>query len=86
VEGLSGAVAGARSAPCASVAGGGALPGVEVPSWGVTVPGDHAAALRRAGPRPVIARVRAGETTLDLRTVDEADDPALHAALLTATP
>jgi L-seryl-tRNA(Ser) seleniumtransferase len=66
---------------CASVAGGGALPGVEIPSWGAALPGDQRSALRSRGPRPVVARVRHGETVIDLRTVDPADDPAVAAAL-----
>jgi L-seryl-tRNA(Ser) seleniumtransferase len=69
---------------CASVAGGGALPGIEIPSWGVRMAGDHAAALRRAEPRPVVAVVRRDETVIDLRTVDPADDPLVRAALATA--
>ena len=66
---------------CSSVAGGGALPGIEIPSWGVRLPGDHAAALRRCAPRPVIAVVRRDETVVDLRTVAAADDPTVTAAL-----
>jgi L-seryl-tRNA(Ser) seleniumtransferase len=65
---------------CSSVAGGGALPGVEIPSWGVVLPGDHTAALRRWRPRPIIARVHHDDTVIDLRTVDPADDPSLAAA------
>jgi L-seryl-tRNA(Ser) seleniumtransferase len=72
---------GVASGPCASVTGGGTLPGVEIPSWGLTVPGDHAGALRAARPVPVVATVRDGTTRLDLRTVDPDDDPALAAAL-----
>jgi L-seryl-tRNA(Ser) seleniumtransferase len=68
---------------CSSVAGGGALPGIEIPSWGVRLPGDHAAALRRCAPRPVIAVVRRDETVVDLRTVAAADDPTVTAALAT---
>lgn len=56
-----------------SVAGGGTLPGVEIPSAGVAVAGDHSAALRSASP-PIIARVQDDTTTLDLRTVDPRDD------------
>jgi L-seryl-tRNA(Ser) seleniumtransferase len=65
------------SGPCASVTGGGTLPGVEIPSWGVHLDGDHAAALRRARPVPIVATVRDGATHLDLRTVDPAEDEAL---------
>jgi L-seryl-tRNA(Ser) seleniumtransferase len=68
--------------PCRSVAGGGALPGVEIPSWGLRLPGDHAAAaLRGWRTRPIIARVHHDETVIDLRTVTEADDPTVAEAL-----
>ncbi|HLM62935.1 MAG TPA: L-seryl-tRNA(Sec) selenium transferase [Acidimicrobiales bacterium] len=80
-EALATRVGGSRPAPCASVTGGGALPGVEIPSWGVTLPGDRTADLRRARPRPVVARVRHGETVLDLRTVEEDDDHELGSAV-----
>jgi L-seryl-tRNA(Ser) seleniumtransferase len=54
-----------------SVMGGGTLPGREIPSIGVVIPGDHRAALRAHQP-PVIAIVRDGATVCDLRTVDPA--------------
>ena len=63
-----------------AVAGGGSVPGHDVPSAGVSVSGDHAAALRANDP-PIVARVHDGETILDLRTVDPADDPILAKAL-----
>ena len=63
-----------------AVAGGGSVPGQELPSAGVSVAGDHAAALRANDP-PIVARVRDGETILDLRTVDPSDDPVLAKAL-----
>jgi L-seryl-tRNA(Ser) seleniumtransferase len=81
-----GPATGATASPCTSVAGGGALPGVEIPSWGLTLPGDRTAALRRARPVPVVARVAAGETVLDLRTVAAGDDDALAAALQAPWP
>jgi L-seryl-tRNA(Ser) seleniumtransferase len=65
---------------CSSVAGGGSLPGLEIPSAGVALPGDLTAALRAHDP-PVIARVVADRTVADLRTVDPADDPVLAKAL-----
>jgi L-seryl-tRNA(Ser) seleniumtransferase len=64
----------------AAVAGGGTLPGVEIPSAGLALDGDHVAALRAASP-PIIARVREGTTVLDLRTVDPADDAHLAATI-----
>ncbi len=76
-------VPGAKVVPCRSVVGGGALPGVEIPSAGVAVPGDVAASLRRHEP-PVVATVRAGSTVCDLRTVDPADDVVVARALSAA--
>ena len=64
-----------------AVAGGGSLPGLELPSAGVAVDGDHSAGLRAHDP-PVIARVHEGRTLLDLRTVDPADDPVVAKAVL----
>lgn len=69
--------------PTTSVPGGGALPGVTLPSWGLRLPGppdDLAAAFRRADP-PVVGRVDEGAFVLDLRSVPPADDDALHDAV-----
>jgi L-seryl-tRNA(Ser) seleniumtransferase len=77
------AVAGAGGAEvidCASVAGGGSLPGTEIPSAGVRRAGDHTAALRAWDP-PIVARARDGATICDLRTVDPADDRVVAEAL-----
>jgi len=63
-----------------AVPGGGSVPGQEIPSAGVAVDGDVAASLRRGDP-PVMARVDAGRTICDLRTVDPGDDDVLKAAL-----
>ncbi len=60
--------------------GAGSAPGVTMPSFGVSVRGDHVAALR-AHHRPVIARTRDGRTFLDLRAVDASDDDTIVAAL-----
>jgi L-seryl-tRNA(Ser) seleniumtransferase len=65
---------------CASVPGGGTLPGVEIPSAGIALAGDHLTRLRAADP-PVIARVEAGRTICDLRTVDPVHDAHLANAL-----
>src|SRR3954454_16914727 len=51
---------------CASVTGGGTLPGVEIPSAGVALEGDVTAALRAAPGKAVIARVDEQRTILDL--------------------
>jgi L-seryl-tRNA(Ser) seleniumtransferase len=66
----------------AAVPGGGTLPGTEIPSAGIALPGDLTGPLRRHVP-PVIARVRDDRTVLDLRTVDPEDDPLLAAAVRT---
>ncbi|MGH9214119.1 MAG: L-seryl-tRNA(Sec) selenium transferase [Acidimicrobiales bacterium] len=72
---------GVVSTACGSVAGGGALPGVEIPSWGLRLSGDRTAALRAWQPRPIVARVHRGDTVLDLRTVASTDDTTVAAAL-----
>ena len=66
-----------------AVAGGGSVPGQDIPSAGVSLPGDHVSRLRTNDP-PVIARVHAGRTVCDLRTVDPADDPVVAKALADA--
>ncbi|MGI9022628.1 MAG: L-seryl-tRNA(Sec) selenium transferase [Acidimicrobiales bacterium] len=63
-----------------AVAGGGSVPGQEMASAGVAVPGDRTADLR-ASEIPVVARVHDGSTVCDLRTVDPTDDGVLGAAL-----
>ena len=65
---------------CASVTGGGTLPGMELPSAGIALDGDAADGLR-AGDPPVIARIEDGRTVCDLRTVDPADDAVLAKAV-----
>ncbi len=64
---------------CESVAGGGTLPGITIPSAGIALDGDRRAALRGAAP-PVIARMAEGRTILDLRTVAPDDDALVEAA------
>ncbi|MHB8669171.1 MAG: aminotransferase class V-fold PLP-dependent enzyme [Acidimicrobiales bacterium] len=59
-----------------ALAGAGSSPGMGIASVGVALPGDRTDALR-AQPRPVVARVQAGRTVCDLRTVDPADDALL---------
>ncbi len=63
-----------------AVAGGGSVPGQEVPSAGVAVDGNRTAELRAHDP-PILARVHEGSTICDLRTVDPADDPLVAKAL-----
>jgi L-seryl-tRNA(Ser) seleniumtransferase len=74
------AVSVGRVVDCASVAGGGTLPGVEIPSAGVALDGDHLARLRGATP-PIIGRVEDDTTILDLRTVDPVHDAHIATAL-----
>jgi L-seryl-tRNA(Ser) seleniumtransferase len=66
--------------PLEALPGAGSLPGTIVPSFGVEIEGDHAAALRHHQP-PVIARVRDQRTYLDLRTVDPRDDDTVANAV-----
>ena len=63
-----------------AVPGGGTLPGVTIASVGIAVDGDFTEQLRRAEP-PIVARVDAGRTILDLRTIDPADDAMVAHAL-----
>jgi L-seryl-tRNA(Ser) seleniumtransferase len=63
-----------------SLPGAGSLPGITMPSFGVTLDGDRTTALRRFRV-PVIARVRDRFTALDLRTVDPSDDALVADAL-----
>jgi L-seryl-tRNA(Ser) seleniumtransferase len=67
-----------------SVTGGGTLPGVDVPSAGIALDGDRTTALRTFSP-PVIARVHEGQTIVDLRTVEPADDATVTEAVRAAT-
>ena len=60
--------------------GAGSAPGTEIASIGVSLPGDHTAALRAHEP-PVMARVHDDTTVLDLRTVDPDDDSIVAEAL-----
>jgi L-seryl-tRNA(Ser) seleniumtransferase len=65
---------------CESVTGGGTLPGVTLPSFGVAFDRDITTSLRRSDP-PVIARVDDGRTICDLRTVLPEQDELLAKAL-----
>ena len=62
-----------RPVELTSTPGGGTLPGVEIPSAGIALDGDHTEALRVHEP-PIIARVVDNTTLLDLRTVAPEDD------------
>jgi L-seryl-tRNA(Ser) seleniumtransferase len=68
----------------AGVVGGGALPGVELPSAGLAVTDldpDALMARLRAGDPPVIARIEDDRVLLDLRTVAPEEDAELLARL-----
>jgi L-seryl-tRNA(Ser) seleniumtransferase len=69
--------------PTEALPGAGSAPGVTMPSYGLSVVGDHVAALRRRD-RPVIARATTGSTVLDLRAVDPGDDASIVEALRAA--
>lgn len=75
-----------RVVGCASVTGGGTLPGIEIPSVGISLDGDATQPLRSHRPTPVIARIEAGRTILDLRTVAPEDDPVVADAIAQASP
>jgi L-seryl-tRNA(Ser) seleniumtransferase len=64
----------------AGVVGGGALPGIELPSAGLAISGvdpDALLARLRAGDPPVIARIEADRVLLDFRTVVPEEDAEL---------
>ncbi len=79
-EAVVGDASGASVVDTAAVTGGGTLPGVDIPSAGVALPGDRTAALRACSP-PVVARVQESRTVLDLRTVEPGDDAVLARAV-----
>jgi len=69
----------ARVSEVSSASGGGTLPTVDIPSYGVHVrakegsglSADDLKTILRLGEEPVIARVARDEVVLDLRTVRE---------------
>jgi L-seryl-tRNA(Ser) seleniumtransferase len=67
--------------------GGGALPGIVVPSRGIALasrrPDALAAALRTGSPA-VVGRIEGGRLILDLRTVEADREPDLEAAVVAA--
>jgi len=75
--------------PTIAEAGGGALPGAELRSWGVAIhphgapPEAWERALRRHRP-PVFCRIAEDRVIVDLRTVSDADMPGLEAAITAA--
>jgi len=73
----------ARAVASSSAVGGGAAPGVTLPSAAVSLPAELAERLRRGRP-PVVGRVEDGRCLLDLRTVDAASDEIVRDAALAA--
>lgn len=63
-----------------AVPGGGTLPTVEIPSFGIALTGDHRSALRGAS-LPIMTRVSEDTTFLDMRSVDPADDAVIIVSL-----
>ena len=72
--------AGAQVVDCFSVAGGGSLPGIEIPSIGLALDGDQCASLRQHR-IPVIGYMKDHSTILDLRSVMADDDPVIAEAI-----
>lgn len=70
----------ALAVDCEAAVGGGGAPGVRLPSAGVSLPEQYAAALRAGNP-PVVGRLEGGRCLLDLRTVAPDDDDLLLAAV-----
>jgi L-seryl-tRNA(Ser) seleniumtransferase len=81
-EALAASIPGAKVADTEAVAGGGSLPGLTIPSVGVSLEVDDpeagVAALRD---HDVVARVADDAIVCDLRTVDPSDDGTLRDAL-----
>jgi len=81
-ERIAGAVDGVKVVDTDAVAGGGSLPGLDIPSVGVAlaarVPELVARRLRTHG---IVARIEGGNVVCDLRAVDPGDDDRLAAAL-----
>ena len=76
---------GGRVVESRSMIGGGAAPGAGRTTWCAALQGEQggeglAQSLREADP-PIVARVEAGETLLDPRTVAEGDDEHVTAAI-----
>jgi L-seryl-tRNA(Ser) seleniumtransferase len=73
----------------ASTTGGGSAPASQIPTWLVTLRDAEASSASidralRAGDPPVVTRMIEDEVAIDLRTVDERDDPAIAQAIVRA--
>jgi L-seryl-tRNA(Ser) seleniumtransferase len=73
-----------RVVASAAAVGGGGAPGVELPSFALSLP-ERWLTLLRGGDPAVVGRVEGGRCLLDLRSVEEAADPALLGAVLACT-
>ncbi|WP_432514951.1 L-seryl-tRNA(Sec) selenium transferase [Kineococcus sp. SYSU DK001] len=71
----------ARVERSVAVVGGGGAPGVDLPSWVVSLPARLAVPLR-TGAQPVAGRVEGGRLLLDLRTVPPGADAQVTAAVV----
>ena len=66
-----------------SVPGGGTLPDVKIPSFGIEIDHDISRELREGTAKnlPIIARVEDGKTLLDLRTIHPSLDEQVKSSL-----
>jgi L-seryl-tRNA(Ser) seleniumtransferase len=78
------AAAGAEVVRTAAVVGGGGAPGLELPSWAISLPEGYAQTLRAADP-PIVGRVERGRLLLDLRCVPSTVDELIREAIWAAT-
>jgi L-seryl-tRNA(Ser) seleniumtransferase len=84
-EAIAAAVPAAKVVETEAVAGGGSLPGLTIPSVGVSLEVPAAArALARMRDHDVVARIEEDAVVCDLRTVDPADDDRVARALSAA--
>lgn len=77
---LAAALPEAGAVACIAAVGGGGAPGVELPSFAVSLPERYAAELRVGNPA-VVGRLENGRCLLDLRTVAPEDDNRLLEAV-----
>lgn len=78
---------GAEARAVRSVTGGGSMPGGELASWAVALPGadpDDLAATLRGGDPPIVGRVDEGVLVFDLRTVPPDHDATIATAVRNA--
>jgi L-seryl-tRNA(Ser) seleniumtransferase len=66
--------------PSDGAVGGGGAPGQALPGWALALPAHFAAGLRGHDP-PVACRVSRGRCLVDLRCVDDEEDPLVAAAI-----